>query len=172
MREILTDMETTGEHYEDGHRIIEIACVEISEGQITGKTYHQYINPERELDPVAIEAHGIQPEFLDDKPVFGEISNELLEFIGDAVLVAHNASFDIGFLNSELKKIGRVPIDENRTVIDTLVIANELFPEQPNNLDALCDRLNIDYDNRNSDGALLDAELMAEIYLEIGKLNG
>lgn len=169
MREILIDTETTGFSPKSGHRIIELACVEVIDGNITGGKYHQYINPERDLDADAEDVHGITADFLQDKPVFKQVVDEILDFIGDATLVAHNASFDIDFLNSEMDLIGRDAVDKNRVVVDTLVIARKCFPEQKNNLEALCRRLNVDH-HRDSHGALLDAEILARVYLKLRQL--
>lgn len=171
VREILLDTETTGLGSEIGHRILEIGCVEIIDGNITGDKYHQYINPEREIDFCAEEVHGLTTEFLKDKPTFGQMVDDFMGFIGDSTLVAHNATFDIDFLNAEMRLLGREDIDESRTIIDTLVLARKCFPGQKNNLDALCDRLNVDYGHRGFHGALLDAELLAEVYIRLRKFH-
>ncbi len=167
MREIVFDTETTGIDPKNGDRVIEIGCVELKNLVPTGRTYHQYINPERDVPEDAVAVHGLTEEFLKDKPVFAEIIGDFLEFIGDdAKLVAHNAEFDIGFLNAELKTLGFPSIDRRR-VIDTLKIARERFPGSPANLDALCRRFEIDNTDRTLHGALLDSELLAEVYLEL-----
>lgn len=167
MREIVFDTETTGFDPTDGHRIVEIGCVELENHIPTGNTYHQYINPERDIPQEAVAVHGLTAEFLSDKPTFGEILSDFLEFLGDdAKLVAHNAIFDMRFVNEELKRFGFPPLD-NKRVIDTLHIAREKFPGSPANLDALCRRFDIDNTARDFHGALLDSELLAEVYLEL-----
>ena len=165
-REIVLDTETTGMEPEDGHRLIEIGCVELDGHLPTGRTYHQYINPERDVPADAVAVHGITEEFLKDKPTFGEVVGDFLEFIGDAKLVIHNAEFDMKFLNAELKTFG-FPSLEWKRAVDTLKIAREKFPGSPANLDALCRRFEIDNTNRTLHGALLDSELLAEVYLEL-----
>ena len=165
-REIVLDTETTGIDPADGHRIIEIGCIELFNHLPTGRTYHQYINPEREVDAGAIAVHGIKNEFLADKPVFAEIVGEFLDFIKDATLVIHNAEFDIKFLNSEIKPFGFPPL-KLAEAVDTLLIARKKYPGSPANLDALCRRFNIDLSSRELHGALLDAQLLAEVYIEL-----
>ncbi len=165
-REIVLDTETTGMDPADGHRIIEIGCIELLNHMPTGKAYHQYINPEREVEAGAIAVHGIKNEFLADKPVFAEIVGEFMDFIGDGKLVIHNAEFDIKFLNAELKPYGYPPFKLTEA-IDTLLVARKKFPGSPANLDALCRRFNIDLSARELHGALLDAQLLAEVYLEL-----
>ncbi len=165
-REIVLDTETTGIDPTEGHRIIEIGCIELFNHMPTGKTYHQYINPEREVDAGAIAVHGIKNEFLADKPVFAEIVGGFMDFIGDGKLVIHNAEFDIKFLNAELKPYGYPPFKLNEA-IDTLQVARKKFPGSPASLDALCRRFNIDLSVRELHGALLDAQLLAEVYLEL-----
>ncbi len=166
MREIVLDTETTGFEPESGDRIVEIGAVELHNHMPTGNTYHQYINPERSMPQEAFEVHGLGDEFLADKPVFRDIAQAFLEFIGDAKLVIHNASFDMKFLNAELKWIDRpgLPMDQ---AIDTLMIARKKFPGAPASLDALCRRFSIDNTARTLHGALLDSEILAEVYLEL-----
>lgn len=166
MREIILDTETTGFDPEKGDRIIEIGCIETMNFVPTGKTYWQYINPERDVPAEAVAVHGITEEFLKDKPTFGEIVGDFLEFVGDARLVIHNAEFDIKFLNAELKMFG-FPSFQLKDAIDTLAIARQKFPGSPANLDALCRRFSIDNSERDFHGALLDAQLLAEVYLEL-----
>lgn len=165
-REIVLDTETTGMDPEEGHRIIEIGCVELYNHLPTGKMWHHYINPEREVDAGAVAVHGIKTEFLKDKPVFGELVGSFLDFIGDATLVIHNAAFDIKFLNAELKPYG-FPAFKLADTIDTLLIARQKFPGSPANLDALCRRFGVDLSGRDLHGALLDAQLLATVYLEL-----
>ncbi len=166
MREIILDTETTGFDPDKGDRIIEIGCLETINFVPTGRTYWQYINPERDVPAEAVAVHGITEEFLKDKPTFGEIVGDFLDFVGDSRLVIHNAEFDIKFLNSELKTFG-FPTFNLKDAIDTLAIARRKFPGSPANLDALCRRFNIDNSNREFHGALLDSELLAEVYLEL-----
>lgn len=166
MRQILLDTETTGIGPEQGHRVIEIGCVELIDRKLTGKHYHVYLNPEREVDEGAFRVHGISSEFLQDKPLFKEVVSEFLQFIGGAELIIHNAPFDLGFLNSELKHVHwKKKIQDYCDVIDTLVLAREKHPGQRNSLDALCKRYDIDNSNRKLHGALLDAEILAFVYL-------
>lgn len=165
-REIVFDTETTGMDPVDGDRLVEIGCVEVIDFMPTGKTYHQYINPEREVPAEAVAVHGLTTEFLSDKPVFSEIFQDFTDFVKDATLVAHNASFDMKFINYELKTVG-YPSIPNRYVKDTLQLARQKFPGAPATLDALCRRFNIDLSGRELHGALLDAELLAEVYLEL-----
>lgn len=166
MREIVLDTETTGMDPADGHRIIEVGCVELFNHLPTGKTFHHYINPEREIDAGAIAVHGIKNEFVKDKPVFGEIIGPLMDFIGDATLVIHNAEFDIKFLNAEFKRLGFPPF-KLQDAVDTVLMARKKYPGSPANLDALCRRFNIDLSGRELHGALLDAQLLAAVYLEL-----
>lgn len=167
MREIVFDTETTGMDPLDGHRLVEIGCVELENHIPTGRTYHQYINPERDVPPEVVAVHGLTNEILKNEPTFGEIVGDFLDFIGeDAKLVAHNASFDMKFINAELKTFGFPSVDPKR-VVDTLIIARKKFPGSPASLDALCRRYNIDNSNRTLHGALLDSELLAEVYLEL-----
>lgn len=167
MRQIVLDTETTGLEHSEGHRIIEIGCVELMNRRPTGATYHQYINPERVIDDGAIEVHGITNEFLADKPVFAQIAEDFLEFIRGAELVIHNARFDVGFIDAELKRLegGYDKVDVMCTVLDTLDLARKMHPGQKNNLDALCKRYDIDNTHRELHGALLDAEILADVYL-------
>lgn len=166
MREIVLDTETTGMDPVKGDRLVEIGCVELENYLQTGKTYHVYLNPERDIPPEATAVHGITDEFVKDKPVFGEVVGEFLDFIGDSRLIIHNAEFDVKFLNAELKTFGFPSLD-NRRVLDTLKMAREKFPGSPANLDALCRRFGIDNSNRTLHGALLDSQLLAEVYLEL-----
>ena len=166
MIEIVLDTETTGMDPKDGDRIVEIGCIEVEDFLPTGRTYHQYINPERDVPAEAIAVHGITNEFLKDKPVMAEVVGDFLDFIKDSRLVIHNAEFDMKFLNWELRTLG-FPSLPMKNVIDTLAIARRKFPGSPANLDALCRRFSIDNANRTLHGALLDAELLAEVYLEL-----
>ena len=167
MRQIVLDTETTGLEPADGHRIIEIGCVELLERRLTGNTYHQYIQPDRQIDAGAIEVHGITNESLADKPRFADIVDEFLDFVRGAELIIHNAPFDVGFLNHELRLLdaGYATIDGYCTVLDTLAMARKLHPGQKNNLDALCKRYGVDNTQRDLHGALLDAEILADVYL-------
>ena len=169
MRQIVLDTETTGLEVSQGHRIIEIGCVELVNRRLTGNHYHQYINPEREIDQGAIEVHGITNEFLDDKPVFARIAADFIEFIAGAELIIHNAPFDLGFLDAELQRMpqAQLAIKDLCAVIDTLVMARAKHPGQRNNLDALCQRYHVDNSQRDLHGALLDAEILADVYLAI-----
>ena len=166
MREIVLDTETTGMDPADGHRIIEIGCVELFNHLPTGKVWHHYINPEREVDAGAVAVHGIKTEFLKDKPTFGELVGDFLDFVKESTLVIHNAEFDIKFLNAELKTFG-FPGFKLPEVVDTLLMARKKYPGSPANLDALCRRFNIDLSGRELHGALLDAQLLAGVYLEL-----
>jgi DNA polymerase-3 subunit epsilon len=167
MRQIILDTETTGLEPADGHRIIEIGCVEMIDRRLTGNTYHQYIQPDRQIDAGAIEVHGITNESLADKPRFAEIAGEFLDFIRDAELVIHNAPFDVGFINHEFRMLGDTtgPLEEYCRVLDTLTLARRMHPGQRNSLDALCRRYEIDNSQRELHGALLDAEILADVYL-------
>ncbi|OQA34939.1 MAG: DNA polymerase III subunit epsilon [Betaproteobacteria bacterium ADurb.Bin341] len=165
-RKIVLDTETTGLDPRQGHRIIEIACLEVVSRRQTGHHLHKYLNPEREIDAGAAEKHGITSEFLADKPKFADIAEEFIDFVRGAELIIHNAPFDLGFLNAELERLDMVPIETIcDSVIDTLKMARERYPGKRNNLDALCERYNIDNAHRVLHGALLDAELLAEVYL-------
>jgi DNA polymerase-3 subunit epsilon len=167
MRQVVLDTETTGLDPRQGHRIIEIGCIEMDNRRLTGRRFHRYINPDREIDNGAIEVHGITNEFLADKPRFGEVAKEFIEFIDGAELVIHNAAFDVGFIDHELSLLGP---DWGSTltyssVLDTLLLARKMHPGQRNSLDALCKRYEIDNSQRDLHGALLDAGILAEVYL-------
>lgn len=166
MREIVLDTETTGMEPAEGHRLIEIGCIELINHVPSGRHYHQYINPERDVPPDAVSVHGLTAEFLQDKPVFSQIYTDFLDFIGDARLVIHNAAFDMKFLNAELKMVGHRELSMKQ-VTDSLLMAREKFPGSPASLDALCRRFGIDLSGRELHGALLDSELLAEVYLEL-----
>jgi len=166
MREIVLDTETTGISPRDGHRIIEIGALELMHHLPTGEKLHIYINPERDIDDGAVAVHGLTSAFLSDKPLFAEIVDEFLSFIGDAPLVIHNASFDMGFINAELDKIQHPPLPMDRA-IDTLAMARKKFPGAQANLDALCRRFEIDNSHRDLHGALVDADLLASVYVEL-----
>jgi len=167
-RQIVLDTETTGLSPENGDRIIEIGCVELLNRKLSGNNLHFYINPERDIDEGALKVHGISNEFLRDKPKFAAIAGELLDYLRDAELIIHNAPFDIGFLNKELERLrlGRMS-DHVAGVIDSLTMAKELFPGKRNSLDALCGRLEVDNSGRTLHGALLDAELLADVYINM-----
>lgn len=167
MRQIVLDTETTGLEVSQGHRIIEIGCVELDNRRLTGNHYHQYINPQREIDQGAIEVHGITNESLTDKPLFAQVADDFMEFIAGAQLIIHNAPFDLGFLNSELQRLdaGHSNVEQVCGVIDTLVMARGKHPGQRNSLDALCQRYMVDNSQRDLHGALLDAEILADVYL-------
>lgn len=167
MRQIVLDTETTGLEVDQGHRVIEIGCVELINRQLTGRRFHHYLDPERAIDAGAESVHGISAADLAGKPKFAHIAAELLEFLGTADLIIHNAAFDLGFLNRELElaEIGQLPLQQGRDIIDTLLMARALHPGQKNNLDALCKRHGVDNDHRELHGALLDAELLASVYL-------
>ena len=166
MREIIFDTETTGFEPLKGDRVVEIGCVELINLIPTGQTFHRYLNPDRDMPDSAFRVHGLSAQFLSDKPRFAEIVDEFLEFIGDAKMVAHNASFDLGFLNAELQRHQYEPLNPER-IVDTLVLARRKNPFGPNSLDALCQRFNIDNSRRTKHGALLDAEILAEVYIEL-----
>jgi DNA polymerase-3 subunit epsilon len=167
MRQIILDTETTGLETRDGHRIIEIGCVELLNRRLTGNHYHQYIQPERAIDEGAMEIHGITDEFLSDKPVFATIAAEFLDFIKGAELIIHNAPFDVGFINYEFSLLGPQwgRVLDHCTVLDTLDMARKMHPGQRNSLDALCKRYEIDNSSRTLHGALLDSEILADVYL-------
>jgi len=166
MRQIVLDTETTGIDPNDGHRIIEIGCVEVVERELTGRNYHVYINPEREVEAEAITVHGITNEFLVDKPKFAEIAEEFFEFIKGAELVIHNAAFDVGFMDAEFARLKPVrKTADHCGIVDSLAIARAKHPGQKNSLDALCKRYGVDNSNRELHGALLDAEILADVYL-------
>lgn len=166
MREIVLDTETTGLDPLRGDRLVEIGCVEIVNRFLTGRVFHRYLNPERPMSPEAFAVHGLSDAFLVDKPFFRDVAPEFLDFIGSDPLVIHNASFDIGFINHELKLVKR-PLVEFSRVIDTLTMARRRHPGQQNSLDALCARYGIDNSRRSRHGALLDAEILAEVYMEL-----
>lgn len=166
MLEIVLDTETTGLDPKAGHRIVEIGCVELKNHMPTGRTYHQYINPEREMPTEAFQVHGLSEEFLADHPVFAEVAGKFLEFLGDARLVIHNAEFDMGFINAELTAcdLAAIPMDR---ALDTVALARQKFPGARANLDALCQRFGIDNSDRELHGALKDSRLLADVYLEL-----
>ena len=166
MREIVFDTETTGLDPKSGDRMVEIGCVEMVNRVATGATYHAYYNPERDMPSAAEAVHGLSISFLETKPLFASQADELLEFLGDAPLVAHNAGFDFGFLNNELELIGRKPIEMSR-MVDTVAIARKRHPGAKVSLDALCSRYGVDRSHRVKHGALLDAELLAQVYVEL-----
>ncbi len=166
MREIVLDTETTGFKPSEGHRVVEIGCVELINHVPTGEVYHQYINPQRDMPDGAFQVHGLSQQFLSDKPLFDDVADAFLAFVGDAPLVAHNASFDMTFINAELTGSGRAALPDEQA-IDTLQIARTRFPGAAASLDALCRRFNVDNSSREKHGALLDAELLAEVYLEL-----
>ena len=166
MREIVLDTETTGLSHDNGDRVVEIGCVELINHVPTSNTFQVYLNPEKQMDPGAEKVHGLTNEFLVDKPKFIDVADDFLSFIGSSTLVAHNADFDVGFLNSELSRAKKEKIKTNR-VVDTLKIARTKYPGARNSLDALCKRFSIDNSNRELHGALLDSELLAEVYLEL-----
>ncbi|MCF8147658.1 MAG: DNA polymerase III subunit epsilon [Sulfuritalea sp.] len=168
MRQIFLDTETTGLFPDQGDRVIEIGCVELVNRKLTGKTLHLYLNPERESHEEALRIHGISNEFLLDKPKFEQAADEFLAFVSDAELIIHNAPFDLGFLNKELSMLGLPPLkDYVSSVVDTLAMAKEMYPGKRNSLDALCARLEVDNSGRTLHGALLDAELLADVYINL-----
>jgi DNA polymerase-3 subunit epsilon len=168
MRQIVLDTETTGLSAEGGDRIIELGCVELYARKLTGKNLHFYFNPERDSHEDALKVHGISNEFLRDKPKFAQLVDEILDYLADAELIIHNAAFDVGFLNKELERVGKKPLKAYVSgVIDTLAMAKEMFPGKRNSLDALCDRLEVDNSGRTLHGALLDAELLADVYINM-----
>ncbi len=170
MREIILDIETTGLEFKEGHRIIEIGCIELNKKEV-GANYHEYINPSKTLTEENIKIHGITNEYLSDKPVFEEIADSFLEFIQDSYIVAHNASFDIGFLNFELEKLSKPTISKER-VVDTIKIARQRFPGQQVSLDALIKKLKVTtHINRDQHGALKDAKILTDVYLELQGIN-
>ena len=166
IREIVLDTETTGLDPLEGHRIVEIGAIELLNHIPTGRTYHQYINPDRDMPTEAFDVHGLSREFLADYPVFGEVAVNFLDFIEDSLLIIHNAAFDIKFLNAELEQVGK-PLIFNERVIDSLAVARRRHPAGPNSLDALCRRYGIDNSKREKHGALLDSELLADVYIEL-----
>ena len=167
MRQIVLDTETTGLEWEQDHRIIEIGCVELVERRFTGNNFHQYLQPDRTIDAGAIEVHGITNEFLQDKPRFTDVMDDFMAYIDGAELIIHNAPFDVGFINYELKRAesSYTTLDQYCSIIDSLVMAREKHPGQRNSLDALCGRYHIDNSKREKHGALLDAEILADVYL-------
>ncbi len=166
MREIVFDTETTGLDALQGDRLVEIGCIELVNRFPTGKTFHSYFNPQRDMPDQAFQVHGLSAQFLIDKPLFADRVDELIDFLGDAQLVAHNAMFDLGFLNAELERAERTAVQRER-IVDTLIIARRKHPGSPNRLDDLCVRYAIDNSRRTKHGALLDAELLAEVYIEL-----
>jgi DNA polymerase-3 subunit epsilon len=166
LREIVFDTETTGLNATGGDRLIELGCIEIVNRIPTGREFHRYVNPERDLHPDAVAVHGLTAEFLKDKPLFKDVADEFLAFIAGSPLVAHNATFDMAFLNAELARVPRPPLTADR-VIDTLVLARRRHPAGPNSLDALCKRYGIDLSQRTKHGALLDSMLLAGVYVEL-----
>ena len=166
MRQVILDTETTGLNPATGDRVIEIGCVELVNRRLTERTFHHYINPERDIDAGAYAVHGLSRAFLSDKPVFAQIAEDLIEFVADAELIIHNAPFDLGFLDSEFALLKRTPFRAHASnVIDTLVNARQMFPGKRNSLDALCERFAISNTHRTLHGALLDAQLLAEVYV-------
>jgi DNA polymerase III subunit epsilon len=171
MKQVILDTETTGLNPDDGHRIIEIGCVELLDRKLTGNRFHVYLNPEREIDQGAIDVHGLDNAFLSDKPRFGEIVADFLNFVQGAELIIHNAAFDVGFINAELRRMDAVErassaiLENYCTILDTLALARKMHPGQRNSLDALCKRYSVDNRHRDLHGALLDAEILAEVYL-------
>lgn len=168
IRRVVLDTETTGMPVTDGHRIIEIGCVELLGRRLTGRHFHVYLNPDREIDEGAIAVHGITNEFVADKPRFRDVADEFYEFIKDAQLIIHNAAFDVGFINNEFALLGqseRSDVNDYCSVLDTLMMARERHPGQRNSLDALCKRYGVDNSNRELHGALLDSEILADVYL-------
>lgn len=169
MRQIVLDTETTGLDVRRGHRVIEIGCVEMIERRPTGRHFHRYLNPERDIEAGAQQVHGLSAEFLADKPLFAEVVDEFVDFIRDAELIIHNADFDVGFLDAELDRLGPsyARVADHAAICDSLAMARERFPGQRNSLDALCRRFEIDNSHRELHGALLDAQLLAEVYLAL-----
>lgn len=165
MRYVILDTETTGFEPELGHRLVEVGAVEMIDRQLTGRHFHHYLNPERDSDEGALAVHGLTTEFLRDKPLFKTIAEDLLEFIDGAIVLIHNAAFDTKFINAELAALQRAPMETICTVEDTLHMARQMFPGKRNNLDALCERLGVSNAHRVLHGALLDAEILAEVYL-------
>jgi DNA polymerase-3 subunit epsilon len=165
MRRIVLDTETTGLEPAEGHRIIELACLELAGRRATGRHFHRYVNPERNIDIAATQVHGLTAEDLADKPRFADVADEFLEFVAGAELLIHNAEFDVGFLNAELERMGRPRLETVCSVADTLAMARELHPGKKNSLDALCERYAVDHSQRTLHGALLDAQLLADVWL-------
>jgi DNA polymerase-3 subunit epsilon len=175
MRQVVLDTETTGLDWQKGHRMIEIGCVELINRRKTNQTYHQYINPDRAIDEAAQEVHGLSVEDLKDKPLFKDVAAEFLDYVGDAELIIHNAEFDIGFIDNELREagLGDTQLGSANTILDTLILARQIHPGQRNSLDALCKRYTVDNSRRDLHGALLDARLLADVYLAMtgGQVN-
>ena len=169
MRQVILDTETTGLEPKQGHRIIEIGCIELINRRETERNFHQYLNPERDIDDGAFNIHGLSNEFLSDKSRFADIAQEFIDFIRDGELIIHNAPFDVGFINAELKLLGKKwgKIEDYCTVFDTLLLAREKHPGQKNNLDALCKRYEVDNSQRDLHGALLDAQILLDVYLKM-----
>lgn len=168
MRQVFLDTETTGLSPENGDRVVEIGCVEMVNRRLSGRNLHHYLNPQRRNSEDAVRVHGLSDEFLADKPLFAAIADELLDYLQGAELVIHNAAFDLGFLDEELRRIGRGPLRSHVTgVVDTLLMAREAYPGKSNSLDALCKRLQVDHSSRTLHGALLDAGLLAEVYIRM-----
>jgi DNA polymerase-3 subunit epsilon len=165
MRYVILDTETTGLDPSTGHKLVEVGCVEMINRQLTGRHFHHYVNPQRESDEGALNVHGLTTEFLRDKPLFKSIAADLIEFVRDATVLIHNASFDTKFINAELAALNMPPMNDVCVVEDTLRMAKEMFPGKRNNLDALCERLGVSNSHRVLHGALLDAEILAEVYL-------
>jgi len=165
MRRIVLDTETTGLEPAEGHRIIEVACLELSGRRATGRHFHRFVNPERNIDFGATQVHGLTAEDLSDKPRFADIADEFLEFVEGCELLIHNAPFDVAFLNAELARIGRPKVEAVCTVADTLAMARDMHPGKKNSLDALCERYSVDHSRRTLHGALLDAQLLADVWL-------
>jgi len=165
MRQVVLDTETTGIGAEKGHRIIEIGCVELVDRKLTGRHYHQYVNPQRPSDEEAVAVHGITDEFLADKPLFEQVAQSFYDFIDGAELVIHNAPFDVGFMDMEFRRVGMPQTSSFCSILDTLVLARDMHPGQRNSLDALCRRYGIDNSHRELHGALLDAEILSDVYL-------
>lgn len=168
MRQIFLDTETTGLSPESGDRLVEVGCIEMVSRRLTGNTKHFYLNPERKNSEDAVRVHGLTDDFLAGQPVFAAVADELMEFLAGAEIVIHNAAFDVGFLNAELRRLGRPPfVDCVGSITDSLAMAREMFPGKSNSLDALCRRLEVDNSNRTLHGALLDAGLLAEVYVRM-----
>ena len=168
MRQVVLDTETTGLSWEKGNRVVEIGCLELIERRPTGRTFQRYLNPDRDMEPGAQEVTGLTREFLSDKPRFAEVVDEFLDFIRGAELVIHNAAFDVGFIDAELRRTGRPGLREHAArITDSLLLAREMFPGKANSLDALCRRLEVDNTHRTLHGALLDAGLLAEVYIRM-----
>ena len=168
MRQIVLDTETTGLSADSGDRIIEIGCVELVARKLTGNNKHFYVNPERDSHEEALKVHGISNEFLKDKPKFAQIADELMDYLAGAEIIIHNAAFDVGFLNKELERLGKPPFKTFvGSITDSLAMAKEMYPGKRNSLDALCDRLGVDNSSRTLHGALLDAELLADVYINL-----